>query len=137
MTWYVRDGLKPRGPFEKNEIEHRLKKGELSPEDWVCRGSVNDWKPAREFVEFSRVAFPCEQQVELHDATVPVWVVLSIQGGQPLQHGPVSLAQVREGLLKGRFRLQDHLWCEGMTGWARIASRPEFRDLRRLISPDL
>lgn len=137
MSWYIRDGLKPRGPFEKAQVERLLRHGALSPEDWLCEGAQSEWKAAREFPEFSRLPFPSEQAIALHDTQAPVWVVLSIRDEEKHQEGPMSMDQVRDGLLKGRFALSDHMWCDGMTGWARIESRPEFRDLARLISPAL
>lgn len=137
MSWYIRDGLKPRGPLEKAQVERLLRHGALSPEDWLCEGARSEWKSAREFPEFARLPFPSEQAVALFDTAAPVWVVLSIRDEESRQEGPMSMDHVRDGLLKGRYALGDHMWCDGMTGWARIESRPEFRDLRRLISPDL
>lgn len=137
MSWYLRDGLKPRGPFEQKDVERLLRSGDLSPEDWLCSGTLTEWKPAREWEAFRKLPFPCEQHVGLHEKTAAVWVVLSKSEEGFRQMGPLSLEQIREALMKGRLRLADHLWNEGMSGWARLSSRPEFSDLRRLISPDL
>lgn len=126
MSWYLRDGLKPRGPFPEDEVKRLLLAGELSPEDLIWKDGTGEWKPALLWPEFRALHVPAFQEVESVGENEKEWVVLQKRDGTgPKTTGPWSLKEIREGLRAGDFIENDHLWKKGMTGWARLASRPE------------
>ena len=125
MSWYLRAGLKPVGPFDEAEVRRRLLAGEVSPEDLLWKDGVDDWRPALLWPEFRAMSVPAFQEVEMVTEDDREWVVLSQGEGAPQTSGPFSLREIRDGLRDGRFKGTDHLWKKGMSGWARLESRPE------------
>lgn len=125
MTWYLRSGLKPVGPFDENDVRRRLIAGELSPEDLLWKDGVGEWKAALLWPEFRAMSVPAFQEVEQIGEDEKEWVVLQQIEGVPKTTGPWSMKEIRVALKEGRFKGTDHLWKKGMSGWARIESRPE------------
>lgn len=126
MSWYLRDGLKPKGPFPEDEIKRLLLAGELSPEDLIWKDGPGEWKAALMWPEFRALSVPAFQEVESVGEDEKEWVVLQKREGVvPKTTGPWSLSEIRDGLARGEFQPTDHLWKKGMSGWSRIESRPE------------
>lgn len=132
MNWYLRAGLKPRGPFTEDDIRGRLSAGEVSPEDLLWKDGDNEWKAAFLWREFRAMSVPAFQEVERVGEDEKEWVVLEREAGASKTSGPWSLAEIRTAIKEGRLKGTDHLWKKGMTGWARIESRPE-----RLAEPSI
>lgn len=125
MSWYLRAGLKPQGPFTEADVRQRLAAGEVSPEDLLWQDEKGEWKPALLWPEFRAMSVPAFQEVEMIGENEKEWIVLERGDGAPKTTGPWSLVEIREALKEGRMKGTDHLWKKGMTGWARIESRPE------------
>ena len=123
MSWFIRDGLKPLGPFSENEMRHRLLSGELNPDVLIWSDEVREWRPALMWPAFRALSVPAFQEVGTIGDEEAEWIVLHLKTG--LTSGPWSLRQVRQGILDGQWTADDCIWKKGMTGWSRIASRPE------------
>lgn len=124
--WYTRNELSPVGPFEEGDVARRMQSGEISPEDLLWRDGADQWRAAIEWPEFKRLQVPAYQFLGKISADEPVWIVLTRgpQGFRTL--GPWSQKTILEKISQGELRVRDHVWTRGMTGWARVASRPDF-----------
>ncbi|QDK45439.1 DUF4339 domain-containing protein [Bdellovibrio sp. ZAP7] len=130
-TWFRSIQLKPVGPFSLEEMRAFIHRGEVGLLDLVLDESHGDvWKPAAEWSVFELSLFPAAQSfipgVEL-DENLPEWVVLVEQkGSAPLQEGPYSIANIKNGIRSGKFSPYQHIWKSGLSGWCQVKDRPEF-----------
>ncbi|MBX2986545.1 MAG: DUF4339 domain-containing protein [Bdellovibrionaceae bacterium] len=125
MSWFLRAGVKPVGPFQEEEIRARILAGEVSPEDLVWKDGSPDWMAAHLWPEFRSMHWPAWQEAGMVDEDAGEWIVLQITPEGPRTTGPWSLREIRQALREKRLRPEDHLWKKGLTAWARISSRPE------------
>lgn len=124
MNWYLRQGTKPIGPHTTEELAARLQAGELDPHDLVWKEGVNDWQPAMEWPEFRALSVPAFQEQGVDEAA-EIWTVLEMTGEGKKVTGPWSLKTVRQAIADGIVKETDYIWKRGMSGWAKIALRPE------------
>lgn len=125
MNWYLREGNKPVGPFEQEAIRERLLNGQLEPDELLWKDGEARWDLAIQWPEFRSLQIPAIQEVDVVSESDVVWTVLKKSETGHKMLGPVSLKMIRHDLREGQLSPNDYLWKKGMTGWARIALRPE------------
>lgn len=126
MKWYLRQGNKPVGPYPESQLKEALLKGDLRPQELIWQQGANEWKPALMWAEFKGLDVPAFQKVGEIPEDQTEWVVLQMgPEGRPQTKGPLSMQEIRQALKAGILTSKDSLWTKGMTGWARIDSRPE------------
>ena len=54
-NWYVNEEGQAKGPFQREDILHRLNSGSLQSDALVFREGDRQWKAIREFAEFISV----------------------------------------------------------------------------------
>jgi hypothetical protein len=106
-------------------MRERLVTGEISPEDLIWKDGVEEWKSALSWVEFRAMSVPAFQEVGMVEDDEKEWIVLEKMESGHRTTGPWSLNQIRWAVHEGRITGRDHMWKKGMSGWARIESRPE------------
>ena len=124
--WYKRNEMKVIGPFSLSEIHFQLQRGEISPEDFLWKDGEAEWRPALSWPENSKVQPPAFQFIEESSASEGRWVVLQKVEGGYRSHGPYRHEEIVQQLAQKTLSPFDHVWRPGMTGWARIQSRPDF-----------
>lgn len=131
--WYCHENLKPVGPLSLEEVKAKIQKGEVGPYDLLQKEN-GDWKEAASYQEFSIFAFPAWQEwdralgdLEPHEKK---WVLLvRLDAKEAVQEGPYSTLEVMELLkTKNRKYLGAWIWKNGLSGWAKMIDRPEFRE---------
>lgn len=125
MSWYLREGNKPVGPFEQSEIKAKLLGGQLEPDELLWKDGDARWELAINWPEFRALAIPALQEVNVVPEGAVVWTVLKKTETGHKMLGPYSLLMIRHELREQKLSGNDYLWKKGMTGWARIALRPE------------
>ena len=131
-NWYFNRDLKPQGPHSLEEMRELIHSGDIGPHDLICHDVDGAWKVASEWGVFERTLFPATQEYmpgQEFVADEKEWVLLaSDDGGKTvLQEGPFSLADLRRSLEQRLVSDQQYIWKPGLSGWSRIADRPEFR----------
>ncbi|WP_041577163.1 DUF4339 domain-containing protein [Bdellovibrio bacteriovorus] len=128
--WYAIINRQIIGPFTKDQIISLARRGDLSPSSPVSLGTKAHWKPASTWQYFPAKHFPALQEVntELLEAISELWTILSYDGrlNAFIQTGPYSTSEVRTNLALKKVKRSDHIWKKGLSGWAKIADRPEF-----------
>ncbi len=128
-AWYFNKNLKPQGPFSFEEMKRKITRGEVGPQEFVCKDGQEQWLPASQWKEFPQEFFPALQKDLFRNMsrTEKEWTLLSMPAGSsaPVQQGPYSLNEIRSLLANGEITLEDHIWRTGLSGWVRIADRPE------------
>lgn len=125
MTWYLKEGLRPVGPYTTDEIIARLRSGDLQPWDLLWADEQSRWQTVVEWKCFAASDMPAFQLLE-NAENGPVWVVLQRQTGGDVNSGPFTTDEVAQGLREGRFTGTDFIWKNGMTGWSLLGGREEF-----------
>ena len=133
-NWYYNRNLKPQGPLTLEEIRSLVRTGEIGPQDLICHELDGEWRPAMDCGIFERTLFPATQEfMPGQDFSVEEkeWVLLMPEKDSQniLQEGPYSLNDLRERLRARVISSQHYIWKNGLSGWSRIADRPEFTDL--------
>lgn len=129
--WFVRKELVPIGPFEEADIRRRMLAGEISPEDLLWKDGENLWRAAIEWVEFKSLHVPAFQLVSVVRPIDEVWIVLRRGPNGFRTLGPWSRDTILSKIADGDVLETDHVWMKGMSGWARISSRPDFYSLEK------
>jgi hypothetical protein len=132
-SWYFNKNLKPQGPLNFEDMKKKIMRGEVGPQDLICReddGAVNAWAPAVEWRDFPRELFPAFQQ-NYFKATrndEKEWIVLVFTQENPegLQQGPYSITEVKEMIENGTVSPDDYIWRSGLSGWVLLKDRAEF-----------
>jgi hypothetical protein len=126
--WYLSSALKPVGPFELVEIQDKIKKGQVGPQDLVFKQDVQEWKPALEWDDLRRLGFPAFEAVKTDNSTDSIWVVLhkSVTDQTYKQEGPFAGAEIVKAIASGELNWDDLAWKKGLSGWARLSDREEF-----------
>lgn len=127
--WYLRHGTRAVGPFCDEELRDSLRSGRLAATDLVWNDGVGEWRQARDWAPFREGPWPDQQLFGLHSDAAVIWVILADPNGERRMTGPWSFRQIRDDVKAGRWRGDELIWSQGMTGWARLADRPELRDL--------
>ncbi|KYG63838.1 hypothetical protein AZI86_13550 [Bdellovibrio bacteriovorus] len=131
-SWYYNRNLKPQGPISTPEMREKIRSGEIGPHDLVCAQEDGRWMAAIEWGVFEQPLFPAAQEFILGRDIVPdakEWVLLVHDVDKRLlQEGPFSIAELRSGLQLNKIRPDQFVWKAGLTGWSRIADRPEFKE---------
>lgn len=133
MSWYYSEKLKPVGPVSLEAIKEKIAKGEVGPYDLLLVAD-GEWKPAADYKEFPYHLFPAWQEWDrAFGDTHPEekkWVLLFKNSqGVPQQAGPVSSIDVQQFIqAKNQDISSLWIWKTGLSGWARVQDRPEFRD---------
>ncbi|HRO66850.1 MAG TPA: GYF domain-containing protein [Pseudobdellovibrionaceae bacterium] len=125
-NWFARRELTPVGPFTEEDVRRRMLAGEISPEDLLWKDGENAWRAAIEWPEFKRLHVPAYQLISGVQPWDDVWIVLRKAPGGFRTLGPWSKETILEKIRLGEVRDVDHVWMKGMSGWARISSRPDF-----------
>lgn len=130
-SWYYNRNLKPQGPLTLEEMRLLIHRGEVGPQDLISNAEEGSWRPAWEWGVFERTLFPATQGyipgVSFSEEEKE-WVLLvpTVDGKGTVQEGPFSVRELREGLLNKNVSGQQYVWKAGLSGWCRIADRPEF-----------
>lgn len=130
-SWYYNRNLKPQGPVTLEEMRLLIHRGDVSLHDLISNDEEGTWKPAWEWGVFERTLFPATQGCVpgvgfLEDEKEWVLLVPAVDGKGAVQEGPFSVRELREGLQKKSISHQQYIWKTGLSGWCRIADRPEF-----------
>lgn len=129
-SWYYNRNLKPQGPISTSEMREKLRTGEVGPRDLICAHEDGRWQAAMEWGVFEQNLFPAAQEfIPGADivADAKEWVLLVHDADKRLlQEGPFSLADLQAGLQDRKIHPDQFVWKAGLTGWSRIADRPEF-----------
>lgn len=131
-TWYYNKDLKPQGPISTPAMRELIVKGEVGPRDLVCCHEDGRWLMAQDWAVFEPTLYPASQEfipgLEV-DASLKEWVML-VQDEEKkyLQEGPFSRDEVLAGLKQNRIHSEQFIWKSGLSGWSRIADRPEFEE---------
>lgn len=132
--WYCHENLKPLGPLSLEDIKLKVQKGEVGPYDLLQKEN-GDWKEASSYSEFSSFLFPAWQEWDRAagdpDPQEKKWVLLvRLDSKETVQEGPLSTLEVLELLkTKSAKYLSAWIWKNGLSGWAKIGDRPEFREI--------
>lgn len=129
-SWYFNRDLKPQGPVSTLEMREYIMKGHIGPRDLISAREDGRWMMAEEWGVFEKTLFPAGQQfVPGGDICLQTkeWVLLAQDADKRLlQEGPFSLADLQAGLRQKKISPEQYVWKTGLTGWSRIADRPEF-----------
>lgn len=129
-SWYYNRNLKPHGPISTQEMRDKIRSGEVGPHDLICAQEDGRWMAAFEWGVFEPPLFPAAQAfIPGMDVVSEVkeWVLLVHDSDKRfLQEGPFSIADLQSGLQQNTIRPDQFVWKAGLTGWSRIADRPEF-----------
>lgn len=133
-SWYYNRNLKPQGPLTLEEMRALVHSGEVGPHDLICHDVDGEWRPASEWGVFERTLFPATQEFmpgQDFATEEKEWVLLvPEEGGKAvLQEGPFSLSELRLSLRSKVISDQQYIWKAGLSGWCRIADRPEFQKI--------
>ena len=134
QTWYYHKNLKPQGPMSLADMRALIRSGEVKPQDLICYELDGEWKPAVTWSIFERTLFPATQEFIPGKTPNPEdkeWVLLVPEqnGRNILQEGPYSLKDLQIRLQRQEISEQHYIWKNGLSGWCRIADRPEFQEL--------
>ncbi len=135
--WFARRDLSPVGPYSEDDVRRRMLVGEISPEDLLWKDGENVWRAAIEWSEFKRLHVPAYQFVAGIQSSDEAWIVLKKTGTGFRTLGPWSQKMILQKIQEGEVSQTDHVWMKGMSGWARIASRPDFFTSSASESPSL
>ncbi len=123
MSWYLGQNLKPQGPFSLEEIRLKIRRGEISPQDFLFNQTTDEWKPAFHWRFFESRLFPAFQDIkEGIEAEQVDWVLL-----REKQEGPYRTLQLREMLRSGQVTADHYIWKPTLSGWVRLRDRVEFQ----------
>lgn len=145
--WAIESGIlynegKADGPHSEKEIRHLLENGGLSYSDLVFRPGLTRWVTVSECKEFERrteqtetrkMDFPNDLPATTSEADGWILLVRHIPSeGKPhfVQSGPYSSDQVKDKLLRGEVRFDDHIWKKGFATWMMLSQVEDF-DRRR------
>lgn len=135
-SWYYSRNLKPLGPISNAELREMILRGEVRPQDLICPHEEGHWRPAQEWGLFEKTLFPALQEfvpgldTEKH---IKEWVLLVQDAEKRLrQEGPLSLVDLQAGLVQRTIQPEQFVWKAGLTGWSRIADRPEFNGFEKI-----
>jgi hypothetical protein len=131
-SWYYNRNLKPHGPVPTSEMSELITRGEVGPQDLISAKEDGRWLAAEEWGVFPKHMFPAGQQFIPGIETSPdvkEWVLLVANAEKRVvQEGPFSISDLQEALQAQRIRPEQFVWKAGLTGWSRIADRPEFNE---------
>lgn len=134
MGWFYNDNLKPQGPVSLEQIRLKIERGEIGPFDLLLSDD-EQWRPASDYKEFSQNLFPAWQEWNRAQGDIlpleKVWVLLAFENeaSKPIQRGPLSSFDILEELkLKNLDVEKAWVWKNGLSGWAKLVDRPEFRE---------
>lgn len=127
--WYFNRNLKPQGPFTFEQLKRKIVRGEVGPQEFVCKDGFKDWLPACEWAEFPRDFFPAFQKNLFRNINLDEkeWTLLvkRPKSTDPVHEGPFSLNEIRGMIARGQATVEDHVWRTGLSGWVQIKDRPE------------
>lgn len=128
--WYYSRDLKPQGPVSFEDMKGLIVRGQIGPRDLISAQEDGRWLMAQEWGVFATSLFPAAQkclQGSSGDLEAREWVLLVEDAEKRvLQEGPLSLAEIFSGVRERRISPEQFIWKSGLSGWSRIADRPEF-----------
>jgi hypothetical protein len=138
--WYILDAGRATGPFQCEEIQERLKSGQLRTTDLLFLEGDKIWRPLSQFSEFVSESAQTQNESVLENNTFVSpsqnqWVLLKIKGDeaepQYEQEGPYSTAQITQWIHSGTLKFSDYIWRSGFSNWRQIRNCTEFGNLEK------
>ncbi len=120
--WYYACEGESVGPFDFESFKNAIVEKKLGPMDLVFKLGDADWRPLKDWQEFSEMEVVTKTQNEVSN-----WTVFVERAGKQKKMGPLATSLVLELLNKGEFIPTDYIWKEGMSDWYQINTIKEFQ----------
>ncbi len=120
--WYHAKNGKSIGPFSFEDMVSLVEKEEIGAMDLVFKTGEKEWRPLKEWAEFSFMS-----QIKNESLKVSHWIVYIRTGAEDKKIGPLSSELVQDRLAKGEIGFEDFIWKEGMSDWYQIKNIKEFQ----------
>jgi|GEM_PF-4973931 len=140
--WYYNKDGQAHGPLKIEDMESRIKNGEIGPLDLVFEVGTTEWKALSQVPTLEVFIVKEEPEPEPPPAApeegpqegppdVPEWVLLKkvkVDGkSQFKQMGPYTKAQILDFIDQGKVLFQDFIWKTGMESWQPVSEVETFQ----------